>query len=80
MSKTVEIKTLALVREPPGDRWREPNGTEIFPTLTSGLEHVFRTTACKEYRFSAVEGKVFRIEFQEAKAPAPVKFSLYGEE
>ena len=29
-----EIKTLCLVRVPPGDRWREPDGNEVFETLT----------------------------------------------
>lgn len=79
MSKTVEIKTLALVREPPGDRWREPEGTEIFPTLTAAIEHIYKMTECKEYRFSAMEGKVYRVEFEAAKAPQPKVYSLYGE-
>ena len=76
----IEIKTLCLIRVPPGDRWREPEGTEIFPTLTSALERIYSQTGCKEYRFSADEGKVYIVSVEEEKPITPRKYSIYGDE
>lgn len=80
MSEVKEVKTLCLVRVPPGDRWREPQGTEVFETLTEGLETVFQKTGCVEYRFSAKEGKIWTIEETVLPAPKPKSFSIYGDE
>ena len=80
MNTVVETKTLVLVRDPPGDRWREPEGTEIFLSLTAGLESVFQKTGAKEYRFSAAEGKVFTVGFTQTPTPKPPTYSIYGDE
>lgn len=77
---TVEVKTLCLIRVPPGDRWREPEGTEIFPTLTAGLEYIFQKNGTKEYRFSAAEGKIYSITVETAAPPKPKTYSIYGDE
>jgi len=80
MSDTVEVRSLCLVRVPPGDRWKFPEGEIIHPTLTEGLNAVFTASGTKEFFLSAGEGKVFSVAHDVAK-PAPVKkFSLYGEE
>ena len=77
--ETTEVKKLCLIRVPPGDRWREPEGTEIFDSLTSGLEKIFQKTNCKEYRFSAESGEVYSITIEELEAPKPKSFSIYGD-
>ena len=74
-----EIKTLCLVRVPPGDRWREPDGNEEFENLTLGLERVFQKTGAKEYRFSAADGEIYTIEEHELEAPKPRTYSIYGD-
>jgi hypothetical protein len=62
-----EIKTLCLIRVPPGDRWREPDGNEVFETLTLGLEHIFQKTGAKS------------IEEHELAPPKPRTYSIYGD-
>ena len=78
--ETKELQTLCLVRVPPGDSWREPSGNEVFESLTAGLERIFQNTACKEYRFSAAEGKIFTISTEEISPPKPKTYSIYGDE
>ncbi|MEK9769554.1 MAG: hypothetical protein VW683_11585 [Betaproteobacteria bacterium] len=75
----VEHKTLCLVRVPPGDRWKEPNGTEVFENLTNALEHIFQINGCVEYRFSAGEGKIWSITMEEQAPTPPKRYSIYGE-
>jgi len=74
-----EIKTLCLIRVPPGDRWREPSGDEIFESLTLGLERIFQKTKCKEYRFSAAAGQIYTIEEHQLEPPKPKTFSIYDD-
>ena len=78
--ETKEIQTLCLTRVPPGDSWREPNGDEVFDSLTAGLERIFQNTGCKEYRFSAAAGKIFTISTEEISPPKPKTYRIYGEE
>ena len=78
--ETKEIQTLCLTRVPPGDSWREPNGDEVFDSLTAGLERIFQNIGCKEYRFSAVEGKIYAITTKEIAPPKPKTYSIYGDE
>jgi len=78
--ETKEIQTLCLTRVPPGDSWREPNGDEVFDSLTAGLERIFQNTGCKEYRFSAAAGKIFTISTEESSPPNPKTYSIYGDE
>jgi hypothetical protein len=78
--ETKEIQTLCLTRVPPGDSWREPNGDEVFDSLTAGLERIFQNTGCKEYRFSAAAGKIFTISTKEIAPPKPKTYSIYGDE
>jgi hypothetical protein len=78
--ETKEIQTLCLTRVPPGDSWREPNGDEVFDSLTAGLERIFQNTGCKEYRFSADTGKIFTISTKEISPPKPKTYSIYGDE
>ena len=78
--ETKEIQTLCLTRVPPGDSWREPNGDEVFDSLTAGLERIFQNIGCKEYRFSAAEGKIYAITTKEIAPPKPTTYSIYGDE
>ena len=42
------MKELVLKRVPPGDNWKDANKkSEIFGSLTEGLEYVFKDTGCK---------------------------------
>lgn len=76
----IEVKTLCLERVPPGDRWREPHEAEIFETLTLAIEHIYQQTGIQEFRFSAVEGKIYTITFEEEAPIVPKVYSIYGEE
>jgi hypothetical protein len=78
--ETKEIQTLCLTRVPPGDSWREPSGDEVFDSLTAGLERIFQNIGCKEYRFSAAEGKIYAITTKEIAPPKPKTYSIYGDE
>ena len=35
-------KKLVLKRVPPGDQWTDVDDSDVFPTLTDGLEYVFQ--------------------------------------
>lgn len=77
-----ELRTLALVRVPPGDRWREPSGTEVFQSLTDGLNAVFERTDITEFFISAREGKVFMITHEDVPIPPPPppkRYDIYGD-
>ena len=78
--ETKEIQTLCLTRVPPGDSGREPNGDEVFDSLTAGLERIFQNIGCKEYRFSAAEGKIYAITTEEIAPSKPKTYSIYGDE
>ena len=78
--ETKEIQTLCLTRVPPGDSWREPSGDEVFDSLTAGLECIFQNIGCKEYRFSAAEGKIYAITTKEIAPTKPKTYSIYGDE
>ena len=78
-----ELRTLVLIRVPPGDRWKEPDRNEIFPSLTDGLNAVFDRTSVTEYFISARDGKVYMVTTENVPAPPPAppkKFSIYGDE
>jgi len=81
-----EVKTLVLKRVPPGDQWTDANKeSEVFPTLTDGLEYTFHKSGGKtiEFHLSAFKGEIFSIHTEEQPdAPPPPKprYSMYGEE
>jgi hypothetical protein len=79
-----DIKKPVLTRVPPGDRWTDDDeDTQVFPSLTEGLEHAFQTTGISTFQIDAQAGVVYTIESVEVNAPpppAPKKFSLYGED
>ena len=79
---TKEHQEVCLVRVPPGDNWKITDrlNAEVFPSFISAVEHVFQETGCKEYRFSAAEGKVYLIKTEEVEPPKPQSFSIYGED
>ena len=78
------MKQLILKRIPPGDRWVDiENESEIFESLTEGLEYSFQKSKgkIKELHLSAFDGKVFYVLPDPEPEPEPVKkYSLYGEE
>jgi|TARA_R110002074_G_scaffold382673_1_gene562477 hypothetical protein len=75
-----EKKSLVLKRVPPGDKWMPVNNkTQIFESLTEGLEWSYQNTGCRDYHLAAFDGEVYSINKVEV-APEPTKtFSLYGE-
>jgi len=83
---TKEIKQLVLKRVPPGDQWMDANKeSEIFPSLTDGLEYSFQQSGGKitEFHLSAFKGKIFSVQTEEQPdVPPPPKprYSMYGEE
>ena len=53
-----EKKQLVLKRVPPGDQWTDANQTsDVFPSLTDGLEYTFQKSGGKltEFHLSAIE-------------------------
>ena len=83
---TKEIKQLVLKRVPPGDQWTDANQTsDVFPSLTDGLEYSFQQSGGKttEFHLSAFKGEIFSVRTEEQPdAPPPPKprYSMYGEE
>ena len=83
---TKEVKTLVLKRVPPGDQWTDANGpSEIFESLTDGLEYVFQKSDGKttEFHLSAFKGEIYSVhEVEVPDAPPPPKplYTMYGEE
>jgi len=56
---TEEKKQLVLKRVPPGDQWTDANQTsDVFPSLTDGLEYTFQKSGGKltEFHLSCVQG------------------------
>jgi len=72
-----------LKRVPPGDRWEDAiDRSDIFESLTEGIEYMFQKTGHREYHISPLEGIVYSVfEVEEAApAPAPIKkYDIYGE-
>ena len=83
---TKEVKTLVLKRVPPGDQWTAANGvSDVFESLTDGLEYSFQKSGGKdtEFHLSAYKGEnysVHTIEEPEAPPPPKPRYTMYGEE
>ena len=79
-------KQLVLKRVPPGDQWTDANKkSEVFQSLTDGLEYSFQQSNGKttEFHLSAFKGEIFSVHTEvEPDAPPPPKprYSMYGEE
>ena len=81
----LEKKQLVLKRVPPGDQWTDANGpSEIFESLTDGLEYVFQKSkgSITEFHLSAFKGEIFSVVDTEVPDPEPTikRWTLYGEE
>jgi len=80
----VEIeKKLVLKRVPPGDQWTDANDdSDVFPTLTDGLEYIFQRYKVTEFHLSAFKGEIFSVQDIEVPDPEPTvkRWTLYGEE
>ena len=83
---TKEVKTLVLKRVPPGDQWTDANGvSDVFESLTDGLEYSFQKSGGKdtEFHLSAFKGDIYSVHtIEEPDAPPPPKprYTMYGEE
>ena len=83
---TKEVKTLVLKRVPPGAQWTDANGvSDVFESLTDGLEYSFQKSGGKdtEFHLSAFKGEIYSVHtIEEPDAPPPPKprYTMYGEE
>ena len=83
---TKEVKTLVLKRVPPVDQWTDANGvSDVFESLTDGLEYSFQKSGGKdtEFHLSAFKGEIYSVHtIEEPDAPPPPKprYTMYGEE
>ena len=83
---TKEVKTVVLKRVPPGDQWTDANGvSDVFESLTDGLEYSFQKSGGKdtEFHLSAFKGEIYSVHtIEEPDAPPPPKprYTMYGEE
>ena len=81
-----EKKQLVLKRVPPGDQWTDANKkSEVFQSLTDGLEYAFHKSGCKttEFHLSSFKGEIYSVTTEDVPdAPPPPKprYSMYGEE
>jgi hypothetical protein len=81
-----EVKTLVLKRVPPGDQWTDAvDDSDVFESLTDGLEYSFQKSNGKdtEFHLSAFKGEIFAVHsIEEPDAPPPPKprYTMYGEE
>ena len=78
-------KKLVLKRVPPGDQWTDAvDDSDVFPTLTDGLEYVFQKSNGKitEFHLSAFKGQIYSVQDVEVPDPEPItkRWTLYGEE
>ena len=79
-------KELVLKRVPPGDQWTDAKQTsDVFASLTDGLEYVFQKSDGKitEFHLSAFKGEIFSVleeEVPDAPPPPKPRYSMYGEE
>ena len=84
--ETKEIKQLVLKRVPPGDQWTDANQvSDVFPSLTDGLEYSFQKSGGKvtEYHLSSFKGEIYSVHTEKVPdVPPPPKprYSMYGEE
>ena len=82
----VEIeKKLVLKRVPPGDQWTDAiDESDVFESLTDGLEYVFQKSngQLTEFHLSAFKGEIFSVVSTEIPDPEPTvkRWTLYGEE
>ena len=83
---TKEVKTLVLKRVPPGDQWTDANGpSDVFESLTDGLEYSFQKSNGKdtEFHLSAFKGEIYSVhteELPDAPPPPKPRYTMYGEE
>ena len=80
---TKEVKTLVLKRVPPGDQWMDANKkSEVFPSLTDGLEYSFQQSGGKttEFHLSSFKGEIYSVTEQDSPPPPKPRYSMYGEE
>ena len=83
---TKEVKTLVLKRVPPGDQWTDANGvSDVFESLTDGLEYSFQKSGGKdtEFHLCPFKGEIYSVHtIEEPDAPPPPKprYTMYGEE
>ena len=81
-----EVKQLVLKRVPPGDQWTDANKeSEVFPSLTDGLEYSFQQSGGKttEFHLSSFKGEIFSVhteELPDTPPPPKPRYSMYGEE
>ena len=81
-----EKKQLVLKRVPPGDQWTDANKkSEVFQSLTDGLEYSFQQSNGKttEFNLSSFKGEIYSVtteEVPEAPPPPKPRYSMYGEE
>ena len=57
-------KQLVLKRVPPGDQWTDANGvSDVFESLTDGLEYSFQKSGGKDTQFhlSAFKGEIYSV-------------------
>jgi len=79
-------KTLVLKRVPPGDQWADAQDarSELFPSLTDGLEYVFQKSGGQitEFHLSSFKGEIYSVVETEIPDPEPTikRWTLYGEE
>ena len=83
---TKEVKQLVLKRVPPGDQWMDANKkSEVFPSLTDGLEYSFQKSGGKttEFHLSSFKGEIYSVhteELPDTPPPPKPRYSMYGEE
>ena len=78
-------KQLVLKRVPPGDQWTDAvDDSDVFESLTDGLEYVFQKSngQLTEFKLSAFKGEIFSVVNTEIPDPEPTvkRWTLYGEE
>ena len=78
-------KQLVLKRVPPGDQWTDAvDDSDVFESLTDGLEYVFQKSngQLTEFHLSAFKGEIFSVVNIEVPDPEPTvkRWTLYGEE
>ena len=78
-------KQLVLKRVPPGDQWTDAvDDSDVFESLTDGLEYVFQKSngQLTEFHLSAFKGEIFSVVNTEIPDPEPTvkRWTLYGEE
>lgn len=72
---------LILKRVPPGDQWTDVDGdSEVFPSLTDGLQYAYSKTKVTEFHLSTKKGEVYLILPDPEPEPEPIKtYDMYDE-